>query len=64
MLKQYSVIEHQSVYNIYYYYDPDKQRNIFLILLNQTEFRLYLHHFPIDLKPNGIYFAAKSIGKV
>ena len=38
------------------------QRNLFEILLNQPEIRLYLP-FPIDLDPNGRPFGSKSIGK-
>ena len=32
-------------------------------LLNQTEIRLYLYNFPIDLEPNGRSFGSKSVGK-
>ena len=36
--------------------------NIFEILLNQTEIRLYLP-FPIDLEPNERPFGTKSVEK-
>ena len=38
-------------------------RNLFGILLNQTEIILYLH-FPIDLETNECPFGSKSIGKL
>ena len=47
----------------WFYNDPCyTQRNIFEILLNQTEIRLYLP-FPIDLEPNRRPLGSKSIGK-
>ena len=39
------------------------QRNVYEILLNHTEIRLYLPFSSIDLEPIELLFGSKSIGK-